>query len=40
MQYPLEAPGLDLKPGVYFLETLANPQLLNETGVYLGETSI
>ena len=37
---PSEAPGLYLRPGFYFLKTLANSWLLNETGVYLGEASI
>ena len=37
---PLEAPSLYLRPGVHLLETLVNSQLLNETGVYLGEASI
>jgi hypothetical protein len=37
---PSKASGLLLRPDVYFFETLANPRLLNETGIYLREASI
>ena len=37
---PLKVPGIYFRPGVYFLETLVNSRLLNETGGYLGEASI
>ena len=37
---PSKTSGLYLRPDVYFFEMLANPRLLNETGVYLREASI
>ena len=37
---PSKTSGLYLRPDVYFFEMLANPGLLNETGIYLRETFI
>ena len=37
---PSEAPGLYLRPSVYFLKILTKSCLLNETSIYLGEASI